>query len=170
MLVVVLLAIVTTQPQGRHVSISEHVASRVWTYLLFATTLTVCGSLLILFAYRSLGQQLGMPAAYHVILAIAWGACVGTAWVPYPGPGRLGRIHQCLALTLAFSLAALVACLPFATHVGTSLQLLSGAVALWYLYTFYLYFTDESKRQYFLTFQSVNITSFLAIFILASVF
>jgi hypothetical protein len=167
LLLFVFFIIVKTKPQGRHISISEHAATRTWSYILFGTALTTCGSMIILFAYKSLGPQLGMTVVYKVVLALGWLALLMTAWIPDPGKGRLSDIHKIIAFSLAGTMAGLMACLTFAIHTPILLRLVSACLAVFYAYTIFLFYNDKSKRKHFLVYQIFNIVSFFTVFTLA---
>jgi hypothetical protein len=117
---------------------------------------------------HSFCQSIGRAKTrYAARLPLHFVAIVLTAWIPDPGSGRVSTLHKHVAFSLAAAMIGLAACLPFARHTIISIRILGALAAIWYAYTFYVYFADKRMWRFFLVFQSINIVSFVTIFTLA---
>lgn len=174
MSVVLLLAtlgiIVGTQPQGKHVSISEHAASRRWSYLVFACSLSIFGSVLLFYLLRSFGPEFGLPVTYYVALFAGWVFLFLTAWIPDRGFRTFTNVHWKAAYGLACCMTIIIASLAGTGRIALFIRLISLVVSIWYCYTLYIWkFTTKGSHQ-FLVFQAVNISSFMGLLALTLIF
>lgn len=169
-LLVVLGIIISTDPQRTHISISERAASRRWSYLVFACSLTLFGSLLLFYLFDPFGSQFGLPPVYYMALFIGWAFLLLTAWIPDHGPRNFKNPHWRAALGLACSMTLMAMCLAVARHVDTTIRLLSVAASLWYCYTLYFWFFNTDARQLYLRYETMNIASFMGLLVLTLIF
>ena len=169
-LLVILGLIVGTDAHSTHISISERAASRRWSYLVFAGSLSTFGSLLFLYLLLFFGDQFGLPASYYIALFIGWGCLLLTAWIPDHGPRNFSNLHWKTALGLASSMTIMTMSLVGARHVGETIRVLSLAISLWYCYTLYVWLFNTQAFQLYLRFETMNIASFIGLLTLTLIF
>jgi hypothetical protein len=169
-LMLVLGIIVTTDSENMRISISERAASRRWSYLAFAFSLTTFGSLALYYLLRSFGTQFGLPVSYYVGLFAAWAFLLLTAWIPDHGPRTFKNRHWQAALGLACSMTIMTLSFAYAQHVSVGVRWLSIAIGLWYSYTLYVWLFNTKAFQLYLRFETMNIASFLGLLALTLIF
>jgi hypothetical protein len=169
LLLIVLFAVVKIHQEGTDVSISQHAAKKGWTYVIFGLSLTIIGSLFLIFLQASLFPSIGMPYIFYLLLPLSWICLIITAWIPDKREGKLSVVHTYAALGIAISMAIIIFGLLFATHISLLFQLIAGITTLWYIYTLYLYFFVKKSHQYYLVYQTVNMLSFFIIILAISI-
>jgi hypothetical protein len=170
LLLVMLSVIISSDSQNAHISISERAASRKWSYLLFACSLTFFGSLLLLYLLRYFGSQFGLPVSYYIALLIAWASLLLTAWIPDHGPRSFTNPHWRSALGLAGGITVMTMSLAFAQHVDTVMRILSIIISIWYCYTLYVWLFNTKAYELYLRFETMNIASFVGLLALTLIF
>lgn len=158
-----LALIVLTQPQGKHVTISERAISRRWSSILFTTTLTLFGSSFVLYMYRYFGPQFGLPAIYYPALAIGWLGLLGVAWTPAE-PGKKNA-HWVAAYGAAAMMTVMMLALAFAHSVGDITRIFAILIGIWYCYSLYVLLYVQTVAKNIVVYQAVNILSFFSVFI-----
>jgi hypothetical protein len=169
LLLVALGVIVATQPQDRHSSISRRAAAQRWTYLLFASSLTIFGSLFDFYLFHSFGPQLGLPVVYYGAVFLGWICLLLTAWIPERETDPLRGPHWRFAFALACCMTVMTLCLAFTRDAEPAVRVAAVGLSTWYGYTLYLLF-QPMKEVRFLTYESFNVVSFMAIIGLALIF
>jgi hypothetical protein len=158
--------ILRTRRLGKDTTISQHAASRRWTYWLFALSLSTFGSLLIVYLLRDFGPQFGLPIIFYIALILGWICLILTAWIPDKDSSmKLNNPHWLAAYAMANTMMITMLSLVFAHHVNMLTRTLAGITASWYAYTLYLGVFGKRSSKSVLVYQSVNILSFFAILI-----
>jgi hypothetical protein len=170
LLMLILGVIVMTDSRSKHVSISERAASRRWSYLVFACSLSVFGSLLLFYLLQFFGSQFGLPASYYIGLFAAWIFLLLTAWIPDHGPRSFRNRHWQAALGLACSITIMTISFACASHIGTEVRWLSIGISMWYCYTLYIWLFNTEAFQLYLRFETMNIASFMGLLALTLIF
>lgn len=169
-LLIALGVIVGTDAHNAHISISERAASRRWSYLVFAGSLSVFGSLLFIYLLAFFGDKLGLPASYYIALFAGWICLLLTAWIPDHGPRDFSNIHWKTAFGLACSMTVMTMSIATAQHVGETIRILSIVTSLWYCYTLYFWLFNTQSFQLYLRFETMNIASFMGLLALTVIF
>jgi hypothetical protein len=155
-------------PLGKQSSISRHIASNPWHYLLMALLLSVGGGIFYAFLVFWLVPTYHISVFIYVLLAIAFVAQLILAWVPdklptTPSHRRLHLLHFTAGTTVAvimmlslYFLCAAFEHLPDISRVFVIASTIfsTGCIAL---YTF-----SRKSRRYFLWLESVFILLFSA--------
>ncbi len=167
LLVAALSLIVATQPRGKQTSISERAASRRWTYVVFSTTLTLCGVSFVVFMYQTFNSSFGLPLlVFRLGLFGALVCLLVTAWIP--AKGATGKLHWYAAHGVGAMMTIMMAALATAGPVNGILRVAALLSAAWYSYTLYVWFFAKPAVRFTVVFQFVNIISFLGIFLTAA--
>jgi hypothetical protein len=170
-LLLVTLAVITySDRENSYISISERAAKNQRSYLIFACSLSVCGSLLLIYLLRSFGPQFGLPVTYYIALFAGWVLLLLTAWIPDHGPRSFKNPHWKTAFGLAVSMTVMTMSLVAARHISVTVRLVSTVASLWYCYTLYVWLFRAQAFQLFLRYESINIASFLGVIVLTLVF
>ena len=168
LLLLILFIIVKAQPQGRHVSISQHAAMKTWTYWIFGLSLSLFGGIFLFFLQTSFSETVGMPQYLTFLYPVIWIFLFGTAWVPDTGKGKLSKTHQIAGLSIALWMTIIMANLPFAKNVPMFVRFVTIVISLWYAYTWYLFFFVKKSRQNFLVYQTINVVSLFTVIVAIS--
>jgi hypothetical protein len=169
-LCVVSIIIILTDPQGKQVSISEHAASRRWSYLLFGVSITIFGSLFDAYLLILFGPHFGLPLVYYLAVVISWICWLLLAWIP-AGSGKqdFQSPHYRVAFAWGLMVFLIMTTLAFAHNVSTATRVIATITTAWYVFTIYLgvFASRSSMAQrlspYYLIIQSLNIVSFFGV-------
>lgn len=170
LLLAALVAVAATDSRNTHISISERAASRRWSYLLFALSLSIFGSLLFLYLLVYFGRQFGLPPIYYGALFTGWACLLLTAWIPDRGLRNFTNPHWKTAFGLAVSMTVMAMSLIAARQVDGITRLLSLVVSCWYCYTLYVWLYKTNSFQLYLKFEAINITCFMGLLALTLFF
>lgn len=149
-LVASLSAVVLINPQGKHTSFSVHAASKTWSYILFGSALSICGTAFVFFMLK-LGTHIQAPLFYYIAVALGWIFTVLTAWIPdKTGEPTFHNPHWVVAYGLGLMMTAIVGSLCFARDVSVALKMSALITSCWYLFSLYLGVFVSSGRRHFL--------------------
>jgi hypothetical protein len=163
LLLVALGVIVSTDAHNAHISISERAASRRWSYLVFACSLSVFGSLLFIYLLRFFGSQFDLPPSFYIALFGGWVCLLPTAWIPDHGPRDFSNLHWRSAFGLACSMTIMTMSLALDRDVGQTIRVLSLGISVWYCYTLYVWLFNTEAFQLYLRLEALNIASFMGL-------
>lgn len=170
LLLITLGVIVGTDAQDAHISISERAASRRWSYLVFAGSLSIFGSLVFLYLLAFFGGQFGLRASYYIALFAGWICLLLTAWIPDRGPRNFTNLHWKTAFGLACTMTIMTMSIAGARHVDETIRVLSLGASLWYCYTLYIWLFNTQAFQLYLRLETMNIASFMGLLALTLIF
>jgi hypothetical protein len=143
LLLITVAVVVGLQPKGKHHSISGHASSSSRSYVFFACSMSVFGSLLIFYLLDSFGPKFGLPIVYYLALSAGWVSLLLTAWIPDRSPYGISTLHWRSAYTLRCCMALATGSIGFARHVDLAIRVIGFALFLWYCYTLCILFTDK---------------------------
>jgi hypothetical protein len=170
MLLLSIFMAVGRRPKGKHVSISEHVASERWKYLLFGSLVTVFGSLFIWFLYNWLGPHIGVPPVWAIVMTTSEITMLITVWVPHNDNKLSAKVHWYVSMVLAAMVVTIVFCIAISRNINLILRVLAFLVAVWGFLTVYIFIFVKKLHKYYLIFQIIALISSLLVITLASVF
>ena len=165
LLMVALGTIVFAQPRGKRVSISHRAASQRWARMLFAVALSFCGGTFVVWLGESFDGKL--PRMFEWALGAGLVSLVTTAWAP-ARPGRR-NVHWVAAYCLGLAMTVMMAALAWDSREAMAVRVVAGIVVAWYAYTEYVWLMLTRAVRFTVVFQLINVVSFLAIFLVASV-
>jgi hypothetical protein len=163
--------IIFRYPQGKHSSISRHIASNPLHYVLMALLLTIGGGVFYAFLIFWLIPTYHISTAIYYLLALAFAAQLTLAWVPDKSPTtklrkRLHIIHYAggmiVASVMAICLYFLCAAYPYLPPLSLIFVVAS---TLFSTICIILYVFFKQTRQHFLIYEIIFIALFsVAIF------
>lgn len=157
--------IVVLAPKNTRLSVSERAASKPWLRILFGGSLTVFGSLFLYYLFYSFGPVFHLPAIFYLGIGVCWIAMLFTAWIPAQMNDTMSGPHFRMAFVMALSMTVIMGSILFAHSISGAARALAGCVALFYLYTIYLWAFERNsrKRDYFLIYELINVALFLVV-------
>jgi hypothetical protein len=170
-LFVSLFSIVKMNLQGKHKSISQHAALRLWTYWLFGLSMSIFGGVILFVLQKTMTSFIGPSFLLTLVFLATWICLLITAWIPDKDNEELvSKIHTISGLGIAWCMTILMSILAFANHLAIYFRLMAAITSIWYFYTWYLFYFVKSSRSNFLVYQTINAVSFLLITLMVSIF
>jgi hypothetical protein len=163
LLLLIIFTVVRVHPQGSHISISQHAASEIWTYILFGISLSLLGGVFLIFMETSFASHLALPRIFSAVLFASWICLLVTAWIPDRGSGPSNKIHLLASYGMAILMTIIMGCLTITGNLNTVFRFITAFIACWYIFTLYLWFFVKSSHRHFLSYQVINIVSFFII-------
>jgi hypothetical protein len=155
--------IIYKAPGDGSLSISERAVSKRWTYLLFAVSISLFGSIFWFYLYREIGSRIELTFLFRLAVVAGWLGMLFMAWMPArTGAENLRGPHSWGVLVMCLSIVVCVALVPFNARINLLIRLIAVGLTAWYCYTIYLWtFKLQASRKHLLTYELMNIGSFL---------